>query len=178
MFEDAVKIICTTNCTWSLTTMMVSNLVKAAGRRHDRSHFAFPRPEDIAGLSEAFLRREIRTGYRSASLLKLADQVASGKLAIEEWRSESMSATDAHRRMREVHGIGPYAAGNLLRLTGRYGELALDSWVRAAYYRLHRRGRKVKDVTIEKAYARFGEWRGLFFWLEMTQAWYAEKFRP
>lgn len=178
MFEDAVKIICTTNCTWSLTTMMVSNLVRAVGRKHDATHFAFPRPEDLAGLTEAFLRKEIRTGYRSASLLKLADQVASGKLAIEEWRSGAMPASDALRRMREVHGIGPYAAGNLLRLSGRYGDLALDSWVRGAYYRLHHRGRKVKDATIERAYARFGQWRGLFFWLEMTQGWYADKFRP
>jgi hypothetical protein len=41
--------------------------------------------------------------------------------------------------------------------------------VRQRYAELHARGRKVKDATIERAYARFGRWRGLFFWLEMTR---------
>jgi len=33
----------------------------------------------------------------------------------------------------------PYAAGNLLKLIGRYDYLGLDSWVRAQWTRLHAR---------------------------------------
>jgi 3-methyladenine DNA glycosylase/8-oxoguanine DNA glycosylase len=176
VFEDAVKMICTTNCTWGLTTLMVTNLVQEAGDPYDDTHHAFPRPETIAGLSEAFMRKEIKAGYRSASILRLADAVASDRLAIEKWRSGELPTPALLLEMRSVHGIGPYAAGNLLRLAGRYNELALDSWVRGAYYRIHHGGRKVKDATIEKAYARYGDWRGLFFWLEMTKSWHDEKF--
>jgi hypothetical protein len=79
--------------------------------------------------------------------------------------------------MRTVKGIGPYAAGNILKLTGRYDYLGLDSWVRTQYAGLRRGGRRVKDSTIEKDYTQFGRWRGLFFWLEMTRTWHGDKFR-
>ena len=79
--------------------------------------------------------------------------------------------------MRTVKGIGPYAAGNLLKLAGRYDYLGLDSWVRGKYFELRRSGRPVKDSTIEKDYLQFGKWRGLLFWLEMTRDWHGDKFR-
>ena len=77
--------------------------------------------------------------------------------------------------MRSVKGIGPYAAGNIMKLVGRYDYLGLDSWVRSQYYALHHKGRTVKDSTIERHYAGSGRWRGLFFWLEMTRHWHDEK---
>jgi len=79
--------------------------------------------------------------------------------------------------MRTVKGIGPYAAGNLLKLVGRYDYLGLDSWVRSKYFELHHDGSRVKDSTIERRYERYGRWRGLFFWLEMTRYWHDGKFR-
>ena len=176
VFEDAVKTICTTNCTWGLTTLMVTNLVRRAGRRLNDSQCAFPTPEAVASLSEKVLRREVKAGYRSPFLLELARRVSSGEIDIESWRSSPLPSDELFTAIRSVKGMGPYAAGNMLKLLGRYDELALDSWVRAKYYELHRKGRKVKDATIEKDYARFGKWRGLFFWLEMTREWHADKF--
>ena len=178
VFEDAVKMICTTNCTWALTTLMVSNLVESAGREHGGGQYAFPAPEAVASLSESLLRREIKAGYRAPYLLELARRVASGTLEIESWRSTQAPTEELFAQMRAVKGIGPYAAGNLLKLAGRYDYLGLDSWVRAQYFRLHHRGRRVKDATIEKAYAPLGRWRGLFFWLEMTRSWHKDKFPP
>ena len=35
LFEDVVKMICTTNCAWSATERMVSNLVNKLGTRFD-----------------------------------------------------------------------------------------------------------------------------------------------
>ena len=49
--------------------------------------------------------------------------------------------------------------------------------MRSKYYELHRNGRKVKDSTIERHYAPYGTWRGLFFWLEMTRYWHDDKFQ-
>jgi 3-methyladenine DNA glycosylase/8-oxoguanine DNA glycosylase len=78
--------------------------------------------------------------------------------------------------MLEVRGIGPYAAGNIMKLVGRYDYLGLDSWVRQQFFKLHKNGREVQDSTIEKHYAQYGKWRGLFFWFEMTRYWHDSKF--
>lgn len=176
VFEDVVKMICTTNCSWSLTRIMVRNLVECFGRKFDASLAAFPTPEAIAGSSERYLRTEIKSGYRSPYLLELAEKVAAGRLDIEAWRTLPLSSEELFKQVSAVKGIGPYAAANILKLLGRYDYLGLDSWVRAQYARLHRNGQAVKDSTIEKHYAALGRWRGLFFWLEMTRHWHDEKF--
>lgn len=108
--------------------------------------------------------------------MELADRVASEKLDIESWRSLSQSASTLYGEIRTIKGMGEYAAGNLLRLLGHYQYLALDSWVRSRFYDLHTRGTRVSDRHIEQQYREYGEWRGLIFWLEMTQHWHDEKF--
>lgn len=176
VFEDVVKMICTTNCSWALTESMVKNLTQILGRPFKDGLWTFPTPEIMAGVTEKFMRAEIRTGYRSPYLLELATRIAEGKLNIEEWRSSELPSEQLFEEVRSVKGMGAYAAGNILKLLGRYDYLGLDSWVRAKYYELHRKGRKVSDAAIEKHFAPMGRWRGLFFWLEMTREWYEQKF--
>jgi N-glycosylase/DNA lyase len=176
VFEDVVKMICTTNCTWALTTLMVTNLVNLLGRRLENGWCAFPQPRAIAEASEQMLRREVKAGYRAPYLLELASRVADGSLDPESWRTSDLPTDALFEEMRKVKGVGPYAAGNIMKLIGRYDYLGLDSWVRARYYDLHRKGRRVKDSTIEMEYRRYGRWRGLVFWLEMTRSWHEEKF--
>jgi len=113
----------------------------------------------------------VKAGYRAPYLLELAERVASRKLDVESWRSSTLSTGDLLKEIRAIKGIGPYASENILRLLGRYDYLGLDSWVRARYYEIHHHGRKVKDGTIERRYARYGKWRGLLFWFEMTKTW-------
>jgi 3-methyladenine DNA glycosylase/8-oxoguanine DNA glycosylase len=170
VFEDVVKMICTTNCSWALTETMVTNLVEKLGDG------AFPQPEAIASVTEKFLRKEIRCGYRAPYLLELAKRVASGELTLEEWRTSDLPTEELFQRVRSVKGMGNYAAGNIMRLLGRYDYLAIDSWCRGKFFELHKNGRKVKDSAIEKFYAPYGKWRGLFFWLDLTKYWYKKKF--
>ncbi len=169
VFEDLVKMICTTNCTWNLTRIMVSRIVERFGEPFGDGRSAFPTPAALAAATEQELRTHCTAGYRSPYIADLARNVASGALAVEEWRTGTMPTEDLFRVLRTVKGVGPYAAGNVLKLLGRYEYLGLDSWVRGRYAELHTKGRKVKDATIERAYARYGRWRGLFFWLEMTR---------
>jgi len=176
VFEDIIKMICTTNCTWSLTTLMVTNIVQAFGRPSAVAGRAFPLPAAIAASSEAELRSRCRTGYRAPYLLQVAETVASGRADVESWRTADLTTQELLRNLLSLPGIGPYAAENMLKLLGRYDHLGLDAWVRGRYYRLHAGGRRVSDAAIARAYARFGQWRGLFFWLEMTRAWRDDKF--
>jgi N-glycosylase/DNA lyase len=178
MFEDAVKMICTTNCTWNLTVIMVRALVERFGISCGDAT-AFPDPAAMAAATEGEMRRWCSTGYRARALIELAVRVSTGELDIERWRISGETTESLFEEMCGVRGIGPYAAGNLLKLVGRYDYLGLDSWVRKQYALLHTRGRQVKDTTIERRYARFGRWRGLLFWLEMTRDWHDDKFaRP
>jgi 3-methyladenine DNA glycosylase/8-oxoguanine DNA glycosylase len=174
VFEDAVKMLCTTNCTWALTETMVKRLVQKFGSG-DRER-AFPSAEALARSNERVLRTRCTLGYRAPYVLELARRVAGGSLEIESWRTTPLPTDELYATIRSVKGFGPYAAGNLLKLLGRYDYLGLDSWVRARYAALYGRGRKVSDGTIERHYKNHGRWRGLVFWLEMTRHWHEEKF--
>lgn len=176
VFEDVVKMVCTTNCTWGVTTLMVRKLVTQLGTSGIDGCRAFPGPEAIARASDSFLRKRCSTGYRSPYILALARDIARGRLDVESWRTTAMPTPDLYRAVLALPGVGPYAAGNIMKLLGRYDYLGLDSWVRKKYAQLHARGRAVNDSAIERAYRPFGRWRGLIFWLDMTRDWHDEKF--
>ncbi len=142
-FEDVVKMICTTNCAWSATERMVKNLVNKLGTRFDEKHADFPTAAQLAATSEEFLVQEIRTGYRSRYLLELAQRVASGELDFRRWLQ--LDEDELYKEIVSIKGVGPYAAGNLMRLLGHYRHLALDSWCRPQYSKIYRNGRKVSD---------------------------------
>ena len=72
----------------------------------------------------------------------------------------------------EEHGFGPYAAESILRILGRHDYLALDSWVRKKYRQLHPGRAKSTDGSIARRYSRFGNYRGLALWLDLTRDWH------
>jgi N-glycosylase/DNA lyase len=171
VFEDLVKMICTTNCSWALTEKMVTGLVESLGRESNDGRRTFPTPEAMALMPLKFYVNEVRAGYRAAYLKELADRVASGELKLESWLKSPLATADLIKEMRGVKGVGPYAAENLLKLIGRYDGLALDSWTRAKFYALRNDGRKASDKKIARYYSRFKEWRGLALWCDLTRDW-------
>lgn len=170
VFEDLVKTICTTNCSWSLTKKMVTNLVEKLGEASvNGGGRAFPTPEKMAQASAEFYREEIRCGYRAAYFAELAGRVAGGKLDPENWLNADLSTSELKREMKIVKGVGNYAAENLLKLVGRYDGLALDSYLRAQFYKNRNSKTVCADCEIEKFYEPFGEWKGLAIWCDMTK---------
>ena len=171
VFEDLVKMICTTNCSWALTLKMVHGLVGNLGREAADGRRTFPTAEVMAAMPAKFFVDEVRAGYRAPYLKELADRVASGELNVEEWISSELSTSDLLKQMKGVKGVGDYAAENLLKLLGRYDGLALDSWTRARFYEIRNNGRKANDKKIARYYAKFNEWRGLALWCDVTRDW-------
>lgn len=170
-YEDAVKMILTTNCSWSLTEAMVGRLVEHLGvPARDRK--TFPTPAAMAAQPESFYRTVIKAGYRSPFLVELARRCASGELNMERLRDGSMTDEQKESFLLNIKGIGPYAADNLLRLHGVYHRFAHDSWITKVYAERYHRGRRVSDRTIERRYRAFGRFRGLMYWLDMTRPWY------
>ena len=171
VYEDLVKMICTTNCSWALTEKMVTALVNELGTKSDDDRKSFPTAEVMAEQSVAFYRDKIRSGYRAPYLKELADRVASGELNVESWLTNDAPLADLMKEMKSVKGVGNYAAENLLKLIGRYDGLALDSWTRAQFARIRNNGRAANDKKIGRYYARFNTWRGLALWCDMTRHW-------
>src|SRR3982751_401030 len=60
VFEDLVKTLCTTNCSWALTKKMVTNLVTGLGREAVDGRKTFPTPEAMPHAPEKFYREVVR----------------------------------------------------------------------------------------------------------------------
>ena len=173
VWEDLVKTICTTNCSWSLTRKMVSNLVEKLGEEAADGQRAFPTPTAMAAVNSEFYRDEVRAGYRSPYFAELAEAVASGKLDPQSWLESDLPTPDLKKQIKQIKGVGDYAADNLLKLLGRYdGGLALDSWVRSQFYKKHNRGKVCDDKRIVRFYEKFGRWKGLAAWCDVTEHWF------
>ncbi len=171
VFEDLVKMICTTNCSWSLTTKMVTGLVQSLGRESANGLRTFPTPEAMALMPLKFYVNEVRAGYRAQYLKELAERVASGSLNVESWLASPLPTAELIKEMKSVKGVGDYAAENVLKLLGRYDGLALDSWTRAKFFEVRNKGRKATDKKIARYYSGFKEWRGLALWCDLTRDW-------
>jgi N-glycosylase/DNA lyase len=167
LFEDAVKVLATTNCSWSLTRLIVTDLIAVAG-----AGGSFPTPAAVAALPEARLRKEARLGYRAPFLAAFAERVASGKVDLSRWEDPALIDDDVEQEIRAETGFGPYAAASIGRLLGRHAKLGLDSWSRKKVAAIRFKGRSVSDSRVEKLYGPFGKWAGLAFWLDVTRDWH------
>ena len=170
VFEDVVKTVCTTNCTWAATVRMVTALVEHLGVRGRHGH-SFPRASAMAEVGDDFYTEVARAGYRGPYLRAIAASVADGTLDLEELDGRSdLTDEEVAERLLALPGVGPYAAAHVMMLLGRYQRLILDSWTRPTYARLA--GRKsVKDTTIERRFRRYRDFAGLAFWLYLTRDW-------
>jgi N-glycosylase/DNA lyase len=173
VFEDVVKTICTTNLAWSGTVRIVTAIVDTLGAEAPGGAHAFPAPAAMAAAGDDFYREVARAGYRGAYLRKLADDVASEVLDLEELNDPELPDAEVEQRLLALPGVGPYAAAHvMLTSLGRYSRLVLDSWTRPTYATL--RGRKTSDKTIARQFRRYGEFAGLAFWLTLTRSWVEE----
>jgi 3-methyladenine DNA glycosylase/8-oxoguanine DNA glycosylase len=172
VFEDVVKTICTTNCTWSATVRMTTALVDHLGVEALDGRRTFPTPAAMAEAGEGFYRDVARAGYRGAYLRALANDVAEGSLDLETLNDPALPDDEVAARLLALPGCGPYAAAHMMMLLGRYSRLILDSWTRPKYASLN--GRKATDRAIERRFRRYKEYAGLAFWLYLTRDWVAD----
>ena len=182
VFEDVIKTVCTTNCSWSGTVRMVSALVEHLGARAPGAPpsgplgHAFPTPQAMADAPDAFYRGVVGAGYRARFLKGIAAAVAQGSLDLEalgDAGSAALSDQEVTSRLRALPGVGPYAAAHIGLMLGRTSTLILDSWTRPTYARLRNR-RMVSDRAIERRFRRYGPYAGLAFWMVLTRDWVEE----
>jgi 3-methyladenine DNA glycosylase/8-oxoguanine DNA glycosylase len=171
MFEDVVKLVLTTNCSWAFTKKMVTALVARYGEEAPEGTRSFPTAKRLARVGESTFREVVRAGYRSPYLAVLAREVASGRTDIEGWDRDPRDAAALRKEMLKLPGVGPYVAENLLKFLGKPAGLGLDSWMRAKYARLYHGGRPITDRTIGRRCAALGPFAGLALWFDLTRDW-------
>lgn len=155
VWEDAVKVICTTNTTWQQTVRMVGLLVDKCGRGG-----AFPSPADVARFSAEEVKEDCRLGYRAKSIRMLAECDVPEDVELADYL--------------KLPGIGPYGAAHLLAMDGRHDFIAVDTEFRRFVRETYQRGRKVSDAAMLRRYARWGRWKYLAYWSELV----AEALQP
>jgi len=179
VWEDVVKTLCTTNCSWGLTTFMVQALVRelgepAAGFAAEPLANAFPTPHAMATPDERFYRQVVHAGYRAPSIVRLSALVANGDVDLERLGAtprEELADEDVEALLRSLPGIGPYAAAHVMMTLGRNSRLILDSWTRPTYAKAAGRTKPASDAVIERRFRRYGDDAGLAFWLFVTKHW-------
>jgi N-glycosylase/DNA lyase len=167
VFEDVIKTICTTNTTWAGTRRMVSALVELGGG-------AFPNAELLATTPARWFKDVARMGYRGPYVKDIAKDVHAGRLDLEALLPHSLeeeAREDAvEQALRELPGIGPYAAAHIMQLLGYHHRLVLDSATRPKYLALTKK-KRASDKTIVRDFKRYGPYAGLAFWLFITRDW-------
>ncbi|HVF21073.1 MAG TPA: hypothetical protein VNA14_12650 [Mycobacteriales bacterium] len=172
VFEDLVKTLATTNCSWRLTELMTERIVESLSPRGPSGERAFPGPETFVAAGETHFTDVVRAGYRARAFVELAQRCLSGELDSASWFSPEVDDADVLGQIKALRGFGPYAAEGMLGLVGRPRGLALDSWIRAKLPRILGR-ESMTDAEIAERYAPLERWAGLGLWLELTRDWFS-----
>ncbi|MGB6986552.1 MAG: hypothetical protein WBD74_11320 [Candidatus Aquilonibacter sp.] len=168
VFEDVIKTICTTNTTWAGTRRMIGALVERGGG-------AFPDATLLAKTPERWFANVARMGYRGPYVRTIARDVHAGKLDLEALLpsnevEEEAKEGSVEEALRELPGVGPYAAAHIMQLLGFHHQLVLDSATRPKYLEISGK-KRASDKTIVRAFKRYGPYAGLAFWLFVTRDW-------
>ena len=168
LFEDIVKVICTTNIQWGGTKKMTAGLVEQFGDAcpADPARKAFPTPEAIATIDlEEFTARG-SMGYRAPYIHELAQRIANAELDVATLEDPNVPASELKKRLLAIKGVGGYAAASLLMLLGRYDDLPIDSVCRDFVKRKYFDGRRPSDSDIRAIYEDWDEWKFLAYWFD------------
>jgi 3-methyladenine DNA glycosylase/8-oxoguanine DNA glycosylase len=177
-WEDVVKLVLTTNCSWAFTKKMTTTLVARYGEKAGDGTRSFPTPARLARVREAEFRDAVRAGYRSPYLVALARAVTRGDADPASWDVDPRDPSVLRKDIVKLPGVGPYVAENVLKFIGKPDGLALDSAIRAGYAQRYHDGRQIKDTTIARRLAPLGRWAGLALWFDLWRDWAAEGESP
>lgn len=169
LFEDLIKTVTSCNVNWPNTRTMNRQLCLGFGGG------AFPTPKQLALTSEDQLKEVARVGYRAGRIRELSRRVAEGELDLDALDDADRPTEELFEAFRALPGIGPYAAGNLCQLVGRYDRLAIDTEARRHFCRRFEqdrpasndaRGNRLLDQAIRDHYARADPFAFKLYWAE------------
>jgi len=166
LWEDVVKVLCTTNVNWGGTRGMTDRLVKSFGARTPHGHRCFPGAERLAKARPATLAKKARLGYRAGPLSEMARAIVAGDLDLAEWEDGALATDELLGKILAIKGLGPYAAASILALVQRYDFLPVDSAFMSHVTATHFEGERPARARAERVYRSWGRWKYLAYWFE------------
>ncbi len=176
IFEDLVKVICTTNIQWGGTKRTVKELVDSFGVPFpgDPSLFSFPAPESISSISLKEFKDRVRLGYRAGYIYELSARITSGGLNLNDLINTSTSTAEVKKRLIEIKGVGNYAAASMLMLLGRYDQIPVDTVFRSFMKVKYFKNKQFSEEEGLSIYEEWGRWKYLAHWNEMLAFYYSK----
>ncbi|MEM9372966.1 MAG: hypothetical protein AAGA55_04920 [Planctomycetota bacterium] len=177
LFEDIIKTVTSCNVAWPSTITMNRRLCEVMGNKSTSGGFSFPTPRRLARAKPLTLRSRCRVGYRDTRIVELSKIFVRGEID-EAWLADpATSGDDVFVFLKSLPGIGPYAAGNIMQLLGRYDRLAIDTEsFRHARVVLGMDGtdaQLTKQLTAH--YDAFGRHRFRSYWFELWDFYQSKK---
>lgn len=169
LFEDVIKTVTSCNVAWPSTVNMNRRLCEVCGRKSASGAYSFPTPQKLARTRVGTLRGRCRVGYRDQRIVDLARLFVRGEID-EVWLADPQTPEDdVFKFLLTLPGIGPYAAGNIMQLLGRYSRLAIDTeTIRHAKSVLGYTGTDAQITKkIRAHYEPFGEHKFRSYWFEL-----------
>jgi N-glycosylase/DNA lyase len=174
LFEDLLKLLFTTNCSWGATKGMNARLLEVVGARAPSGRRAFPNPAQVIRKGQDLFLQTVRAGYRSQACFELAQCFQFTQPRSTDLEDANRATDELRAQLLALRGFGPYAAGQALRLLGRFDDLALDSWCRHRLAQIAGRKKPPSDRTVARRYQPFAPYQGLALWLDLTAQWHGE----
>jgi 3-methyladenine DNA glycosylase/8-oxoguanine DNA glycosylase len=171
LFEDMVKVICTTNIQWGGTKRMVKELVDTYGKPFPANPDlkSFPKAAVIASESFKDFQSKLRLGYRASYIHTLAQDFVNRPQFFKDLQDTDRPSGEIRKNLLAIKGIGNYAAASILMLLGRYDEIPVDSvfqqMMREKYF-------NQQDFALEDAlaiYYDWGKWKYLAYWFDLLK---------
>jgi 3-methyladenine DNA glycosylase/8-oxoguanine DNA glycosylase len=142
VFEDLVKVICTTNVQWGGTKRMARELFDE-------------------------FQQKVRLGYRADYIYRLAHQFAEGELSGPDFINSEISTEEIRENLLAIKGIGSYAAASMLMLLGRYDHIPVDTVFRQFMTEKYFIDKPFSQLDALKVYDDWGQWKYLAYWFDM-----------
>jgi 3-methyladenine DNA glycosylase/8-oxoguanine DNA glycosylase len=165
MWENLVKTQFLTNTHARRTTTMAAKFCTMGdpfGEKH-----AFPTPEQVLANTLDQLEKQTGTGYRAKYIRSLAEAIVLG-FDPESLRNPALSYEEIYEQVRALRGFGPYSASYVLKLLGRFERISIDTVI-CRYFKAIAGQANATDDDINAYYARFGEFKGLVAWWEVSR---------
>jgi 3-methyladenine DNA glycosylase/8-oxoguanine DNA glycosylase len=120
----------------------------------------WPSPFRIANISEEELRKRCKLGFRAKYLKANSTMISSGKIPSME-KLEAMSPDKACKTLKQMSGIGDYAAG----VISPHPSFPVDVWsvhffAHIFHKRMKKQPRAMIPILRELAKKHFGMWQG------------------
>jgi 3-methyladenine DNA glycosylase/8-oxoguanine DNA glycosylase len=165
MWENLVKTQFLTNTHARHTTAMAAKFCTLGDSLDEKN--AFPTPEQVLAKSVEELEKQTGTGYRAKYIRSLAEAIASG-FDPESLRNPALSYEEIYEQVRALRGFGSYSASYVLKLLGRFERIGIDTVIRR-YFKEIAGQTNATDDDINAYYERFGEFKGLVAWWEVSR---------